>query len=151
MDPNTQATVPYEQVDSIAFEVSFTDADTDEGGGPMLVFSCDSSADGLKISWKPNYWGKIYFNTGVSAVHDMGNSSILKCYPNPADNILVIENREIIESVTVTNVIGQRVKYLDNLMERKSEINMSDLRDGIYFVTVKNVNGKISTAKILKK
>ncbi len=152
MDTDGTVTVPYEKPDSIAFEVSFTDVDTDEGGGPIMVWNCDSTADGLKISWKPNYWGKATFIASPVAVHDVNSSfSSMKFYPNPTTNILVIENAEVMESVTISNIVGQRVKYINNLKERKVEVNMSGLQDGIYFITTKDINGKTRTAKVIKK
>ncbi len=152
MDPNTQATVPYDQIDSIGFEVSFTDADGDQGGGPMLVFNCDSSADGLKISWKPNYWGKITFVASTVDVPYIGaGSPVVNAYPNPASDILVVESNDILKSIVISNVIGQRVRALNNLMERKVEVSMSDLEDGIYFITTKDINHRIHTKKIIKR
>ncbi len=154
MDPSGTP-VPYQDMDSIAFDFSVND--NDDPNTPqqtdIYVFSCDSTGDGLKISWKPNYMGKMTFmHCAPSAVHGMpASSALVNVYPNPVSDILVIEDNELLESVTISNVVGQKVKTIQNLRERKTEVSLSDLKEGIYFVTIRDVTGRTHTSKVLKK
>jgi hypothetical protein len=61
-------------------------------------------------------------------------------YPNPVRDRLVIKSntREQI-SIDIYNVLGSKVKTFNhNGME--TEVNMSDLQNGIYFLRYKNGN-----------
>ncbi len=69
-------------------------------------------------------------------------------YPNPVQNKLFLNADENITNVTIFNVIGQQVKSVTpNALT--SEIDMSNLESGIYFVKV-NIGSAVGTIKILK-
>ena len=77
-------------------------------------------------------------------------SSEVKLYPNPASDILFIESANVINKIEVYSVTGQKLKQLifDNT---KIEINISELENGFYFLTIIDGNGKISTKKFVKE
>jgi hypothetical protein len=70
-------------------------------------------------------------------------------YPNPAESTLNLSSLDIIESVAIFNILGQRV-IDQNVNSTTSELNVSDLATGTYILKV-SVNGQIGTYKILKK
>lgn len=67
-------------------------------------------------------------------------------YPNPTDGIISVDAYHI-DEVSIYNLVGQKVKTLtvddDNCM-----IDLSDYKDGVYFVKIKTEN-EIITKKII--
>ncbi|WP_053976791.1 T9SS type A sorting domain-containing protein [Mangrovimonas xylaniphaga] len=70
-------------------------------------------------------------------------------YPNPVKNSLTFESPNMISSVAIYNVVGQKVLATagNNTM---STVNMSALPNGIYFAKV-NIDGAEKTIKIIKE
>ena len=69
-------------------------------------------------------------------------------YPNPVKDALNFESQEVINQVVVYNIMGQQVKNVTPEVS-DAEINMSDLKSGVYFIKV-SINNKEKTFKILK-
>jgi plastocyanin len=63
----------------------------------------------------------------------------VKFYPNPVNNIFVIETTEMIETVRITNTLGQVVKTLNNV-NGTTTVNVATLPQGMYFVTFTSEN-----------
>ena len=70
-------------------------------------------------------------------------------YPNPATSVLNITNFNNVEinNISVTDINGRVVK---NQVSSLSQINVSDLNAGVYFVTIEAVEGK-TTKKFIKQ
>jgi len=72
-----------------------------------------------------------------------------KFFPNPVNNVLNMTAKDNIEAVSITNITGQEVMNVTpNAME--TQVNMSQLQNGIYFVKVQ-VNGQVTAFKVIKK
>ncbi|MBL7914798.1 MAG: T9SS type A sorting domain-containing protein [Bacteroidia bacterium] len=90
---------------------------------------------------------KIIQPTGVQEI-PQGNISI---FPNPTTNKVTIrltETAEKITSANVFNIYGQEVKAFRISPTHTTEIDISDLSQGIYFIRLNNSNQLIS--KIVK-
>jgi len=70
-------------------------------------------------------------------------------FPNPATDILYIDSKNEILNLNVVNTTGQLVYSVD-LNLQKTQLDISRLQAGIYFVQVETENG-ISTQKIIVK
>jgi hypothetical protein len=70
-------------------------------------------------------------------------------YPNPAGSTLNLSAQDIIESVAIYNMLGQKV-FDQNVNAISSEVNVSNLATGTYILQV-SVNGQIGNYQILKK
>ena len=72
-------------------------------------------------------------------------------YPNPANDKLNIEvnsqSSEVIE-INITNIFGELILSKLTSQNEKSQINLNDLKNGLYFVTIKQ-NGDSLTKKII--
>ena len=77
--------------------------------------------------------------TGVKPVTEDG----LFVYPNPVKNVLNIKNAKNAD-ITIMNLDGRVVKSVKNV----SSVNVSDLADGMYTITIKEGN-TVSKQKIL--
>jgi hypothetical protein len=72
-----------------------------------------------------------------------------KYYPNPVKNTLSISNNYIIDKIEISSLLGQ-VLIHKKINELQTEINFSDLPNGIYFVKVVSENSE-KTFKIVKE
>ncbi|MHA3786833.1 T9SS type A sorting domain-containing protein [Flavobacterium hauense] len=69
----------------------------------------------------------------------------MKHYPNPTASTLNIENANSIDSIKVTNALGQKV-FTQAINSNSAQVDVSSISKGVYFVTV--TSG--STSKIIK-
>lgn len=117
---------------------SFTS--TDPSGKLTVRFRSDSSFP--LAGWSADV------TCTVLAVDNV-NMSKFNFYPNPTSGILNISASNKIENVDVYNVAGQKVMSFSP-KSNQSEINMSSLPKGLYFVKAM-VNGQVVTNKVIKK
>ncbi len=75
----------------------------------------------------------------------------MKYYPNPAQNVVTIENNSAdlnnLEAFFF-NLNGQLLKST-SLMNDRNEVNVSDLNNGVYIIRVMNNNDVVSTTKLV--
>lgn len=74
--------------------------------------------------------------------------SSINIFPNPVKSILNISNTKNIEikNISITDINGRIVKNTSDLI---TEINVSDLYSGVYFITIESAEGK-TTEKFIK-
>lgn len=65
-------------------------------------------------------------------------------YPNPASNLINIENFELFDQIEFYNTIGQKI-ISKRILNKNIEIN---LESGVYIVVLKRKDNKISTIKL---
>jgi len=99
---------------------------------------------------KSFYMDNLYFfddtNTGSSTLE---NSETINCFPNPFANQITVKAHSEINVVIVRNLLGQTVKTtVVNGFEKS--IDLTNIAAGNYFITVKLVNGELTTKKIVK-
>lgn len=94
-----------------------------------IFFSSDNylSGDGFTFRW----------STDSTSFIDEKEMNALSIYPNPANTILNVFSSQIdVDVIQVFNVFGQKVRADVIKDESSIKINVSDLPNGIYFVTV---------------
>jgi hypothetical protein len=70
-------------------------------------------------------------------------------YPNPAKERLYINTSLPIKELTICNLLGQEIqKY--NMTEKTSSIDISGLKEGVYFVKLSNEKGVYATKIIVE-
>jgi hypothetical protein len=70
-------------------------------------------------------------------------------FPNPVNDVLSLRAQANIQNVSVYNMLGQEVIRLSpNALD--SDVNLSQLQDGAYFVKV-TINNATDTVRIIKK
>lgn len=87
--------------------------------------------------------------TTESSVQTASNSS-LDIFPNPIENELNIRLASQIQEVNLVNLMGQTVKTFNNLSADEVSLDVSGIKAGIYFIVVRDVNGKIDVSKSIK-
>ncbi|MES2837041.1 MAG: T9SS type A sorting domain-containing protein [Bacteroidota bacterium] len=99
-------------------------------------------------------WGNAIYldNVRIDAVIGIDDNDLendLQLYPNPASDIVIIKTKEKIESVKITNQLGQTV-YSSNFTNSKT-IDVSALKNGIYFVEVVQRKKSITKKLLITK
>ncbi|RCU57750.1 T9SS type A sorting domain-containing protein [Oceanihabitans sediminis] len=84
----------------------------------------------------------------TASIDDFEASNGLSYYPNPVNNTLTLDAKQNIDGVAVYNMLGQEVlRTAPNTVN--TEINMSALRSGAYFVKV-TIGNATETVRIIK-
>ncbi|MEI6899803.1 MAG: T9SS type A sorting domain-containing protein, partial [Bacteroidota bacterium] len=84
--------------------------------------------------------------TGINTL----NGNTISIYPNPAKELVNIESTATIKSIEMMNYIGQSVfnKFVDN---KKTQVNVSTLAPGVYFVKITTDQGTRTTKITVEK
>ncbi|WP_415326431.1 T9SS type A sorting domain-containing protein [Chryseobacterium sp. MMS23-Vi53] len=91
----------------------------------------------------------INITKGVLATSDVkANKNSIKLYPNPFTDVLNISDAANVKSVTITDVSGRLVRAIDN---PGTEIHVSELKQGMYLVTLNLKDGSKQVVKTIKK
>ena len=109
----------------------------------------------------PNF-ASIYFDFNPAIVTETCNTEFVAAlsnenfaftnfnfYPNPVKDNLKISNNSIIDSIEIVSLLGQKI-ISKNVNALETEINLSELSSGIYFVKVGSL-GLEKSFKIIKK
>lgn len=81
------------------------------------------------------------------AVSDIDKTENLSVYPNPFSGILNISDIKGVKFISINDISGREVKSL----APATEINLSDLKTGLYIVNLKMNDGSIKPFKVIKK
>ena len=136
---------------------------SDDGGTTAFAFGT------TPVTWTSNFTGDIRFYTHLDQA--CGDQSVARSrkaicgsallsnenfefqdfnfFPNPAENKIVVKAREIIDEVSIYNLIGQEViKVFPFALT--DEIDVSGLTKGTYFMHV-DINGVSENFKLIKE
>ncbi|MFT5859711.1 MAG: PKD repeat protein [Flavobacteriaceae bacterium] len=74
-------------------------------------------------------------------------------HPNPANGYVVLDRNGIAkDELRLSNVLGQRVPLnISSVAENSLTIDISELQEGLYFVHLKDLNGRETIAKFIVK
>lgn len=109
-------------------------------GGTVIVTATANDASGMVGS-------KTITISNQSVGITESSFEALTVYPNPTNGILNIDTEENIESVKIIDYTGKTVKIFDG---KNTQIDISDINNGIYIVEIANTQKK-SIIKLLKK
>ena len=102
--------------------------------------------DGITDATKWTFKTGAEFATVIDGPQD--NSLEFKVYPNPFVGFVNVDNASKLSKVVVSNIAGQTVKVVVN---PTSQIQLNELRSGIYFISLYEGNVIAKTAKIVKR
>ncbi|WP_430404004.1 T9SS type A sorting domain-containing protein [Fluviicola sp.] len=92
----------------------------------------------------------LYFSIGnLLGINEHPNNFDVSIHPNPFNKEIRIETDAIIETIELNSISGQKVSKEINLNFDK-KIDLSDLKDGIYLLTLTDVKGNKSTKRVFK-
>ncbi|HDS08512.1 MAG TPA: T9SS type A sorting domain-containing protein [Bacteroides sp.] len=108
---------------------------------PRLVFFPDFPDDARTEG------GTVYIdNIGWAGASPVGpdRKGLVAVYPNPATDLLTVQYPGIYR-IAISNIVGQRVKTLEFQATGHKVFDVSDLKTGLYFMTLETADGSIST------
>ncbi len=84
-----------------------------------------------------------------SAINEV--TSTVGVYPNPTTDAITVTSQANIATVEVISITGQKIITQTGINNTECEVNVAELANGVYFVSMTDVNGNVSTSKIVKK
>lgn len=111
-----------------------------------VLIPCNTLAD-----YRDSDWGAIFANLIEdcdSGLNEKMLNEKIKLYPNPAIDKICIDY-EAVYSFKIYDVYGKEI--LSRKANGKTEVDISNLEKGIYFVTVFSANNAIWSNKIIKR
>jgi len=90
-------------------------------------------------------WGVAGYT--VTSVKPIAGTSF-GVFPNPTDGMITVQSPDM-KGLTVRNILGSTLKTLKFQAVTSKQIDLSDLKSGIYFISVETSNG-IHTSKLIK-
>jgi hypothetical protein len=85
------------------------------------------------------------------AVNRLENTNAVQLFPNPAQNLIFVQSEIRIESIIVSNSIGQVVAQQQNINQNNSEVSLADLPAGLYQATIRTENGSQTMRFVVAK
>jgi len=105
--------------------------------------------------WKMDYLEPILFdlipNCSALSVEDYSLSNQITVYPNPADDVLIINTKKIPDTIIIYDLKGRLImnkKRIDSDFEHT--LNIADFKSGLYLIQVR-INERTHTTKFIKK
>lgn len=77
-----------------------------------------------------------------------GNAFSVAVYPNPASDYLIVNAENIIPEVNIYDITGRSVMSINNSNNKIIQINVSDLKKGLYFINIQDKDGSIVNKKL---
>ncbi len=119
---------------------------------PMKLYTSGVLIDGMRqnnaelsVFWD-NF--EIWTNSNILSVKE-NKLSDLKFYPNPVKNILYFEDFQEINEIHIYNITGKIVKSYCKISN--GVFNVSELPTGLYILTIRYMNGKTKSTRIIKE
>lgn len=96
--------------------------------------------------------GTVYIDNinwaGASSVEPVSREMI-RVFPNPVTDMVTVRYPEM-NRISISNIVGQRVKTLEFQATGEKVFDVSGLKTGIYFLTLETADGAVST-KLIKE
>lgn len=103
-------------------------------------------AYGGVVRVEPRDVNDVSISNGISEF----NKASVSIYPNPVSSNLFLNNIDGIEMIRISNILGETVNTI-KMNSNSAEVNVSNLSNGIYFVSLIDKNGVVLTKKFSKE
>lgn len=132
------------------------DEDSGDGYFSILTLTGQTPGSTLYINvWKYSsstdngeFQISAYDDTLLSTQEIADNKKKITASPNPFSDQLTISDISGVQSISITDTSGKLVKTIE---KPTSSLYLKDLKEGLYFVTLKMKDGSIKTIKTIKK
>ncbi len=75
---------------------------------------------------------------GLGQLSGRNNENAITVYPNPATNKVFINSIDEISQVQLVNLMGQTIKSFDTNAQSTFELNLQNIKDGVYLLRMKS-------------
>jgi len=98
------------------------------------------------------FYGKRISNH-TSGFSDLAYNKQMQIYPNPCSEKLTIECKMLNEEVQIiiANMLGREIKKERLQMNEKTQVNISDIKEGVYFVRIQTVTRTFNKKVIIQR
>ena len=161
IDENDFSNVPVSaKTNTIATNPSFSDGPNDDYTLQLLSPAIDSGNNSiipatLTLDFLGNQ--RIFNSTVDMGAYEFGSSTLstdifdlvknkIILYPNPTTSVLNIKMKSDLKQVIIYTVLGTKV-----LQSASKIINTSNLKSGMYLITIENETGNVSTKRFIKQ
>ncbi|WP_418637645.1 T9SS type A sorting domain-containing protein [Winogradskyella sp.] len=131
------------------FSIRYNSSLNDSSGLDCYFFSEEFRNGVSNYNIQASLYQSIFDNCGIRLSDDDFNYTNFSFYPNPVHNILNIKSNYNVNNVGIFNTIGQKVFYEENL--NTTEINVSNLKSGIYFLKLTDDENNSTIKKFIKE
>ncbi len=119
---------------------------------PYVFFDCNNVEDGT--AYIDNCGHCVGGNTGeepceVNSI-EVHNKQSVNIYPIPTFDVIHIQAATNIQSLAIYDMTGKAVEKI-TLNTKMLSLNISNLDKGLYLIKIQELNGKVSTRKIIKE
>ncbi len=141
---NTSFLLAQEVISSYGMSATNTNASIDNTVGELSINTLNNGNNTLTQGFHQS-------NLTVLAVDNFDTNFIVKIYPNPSSDIFHIDIPDFTDtSYKIYNINGQLIKE-NNIQKMSNQIQINDLKNGMYFLALYKNNQRIKTYKIIKK
>ncbi len=144
--------------DTFSLDVFAYDAGTDDGSDYTSSNSPNSSVGVFMITGPPingNKMGTLTLTLqSVLGIEESNSIKNIKIYPNPVKDVITIANIQNInlKTIEIYNILGSlvlQVNIKDLSFNNNLQLNLSDLKKGVYFTKLMAENNQSKTQKLL--
>ncbi len=89
-----------------------------------------------------------YIGTSGIGTTDISHFSV---YPVPASDYICISDADMLVQAAILDVLGKEIKTVVNKQSGTLQIDISDMKQGAYFLRLTDIYGNISTRTLLKE
>jgi Secretion system C-terminal sorting domain len=82
-------------------------------------------------------------------IEEIKNEVEVELFPNPADNELLVNSKELISSIKVFNITGEQISQTYSPLIKQITLQTNNLLNGIYIVETKTQSGKLLYTKLV--
>lgn len=103
--------------------------------------------------WEVTYQGQTVthlFSIQTLSV-DENELQTVSVYPNPTKDIINISSNSLISKARLVDIHGKTIKTVKDVFEGIKKVNLEDVSNGMYFLTVESDTNQKKTFKIIKE
>jgi len=129
----------------------FGDGDSASVSNPVHTYPASGTYSVMLIANYCSYSDTITLLVNTTSLGiNTYDSSALKTYPNPVNDILIVQLQNIkIENVILLDALGNYLEFTYRIDKDKINIDLKSFAPGIYFIRL-NSDGKMLSQKIIK-
>ncbi len=139
----TYDSLPFGSVQQFKFRIngSWNDATCEfPSGGANRTYTVPAGPS--------TYYG--WYNNMVVGIQQPALVGNVQVYPNPVSDMMNVISSKEITTVVISNTLGQEVARYENLSNDNASFNVSDLKNGMYVITVSGNSGVQLIQKFFK-
>src|SRR5690606_30045155 len=113
-----------------------------------FIYTIEQNGDEFTLEIVNTEGNHAYYSSIPLSVDEFSQPQ-LTLYPNPVKYVLHIKSLDVINTISVFDIHGKVVKTVSVLNSNSSEIDLSRLQNGMYFITIFSENGEKLTRKVV--